>query len=298
MSKRARSGSYSQSGPWSSQASVVYGADNGPSQNYNQASNRFYRTAKAPKFKGKGAKNIAKIARSVANNVVAKKEEVKVFYYGGASQSVAQTYTTPGPVTTAGYWGSSLAFPTTGTGRFDMIGSEIRLQKLNIAFQFNGQVNCSNTMRLKFFFVKVKDNTSTLSAPSIWAPNYAIDVANGGTGFGSVVGIYDTNSMRNLVYSDTIAWIKEYDICIEPTDSGTGSGTKVLTSSVQFEIPLNDVKCKVYLTDSISQQYQMFLLADVGNRGTTAGALTQIPIQTASSGLAFTYNTSLFFTDA
>lgn len=295
--KRARSNSFSQSGPWSSQASV-YGAEDGPTQNYNMASNRFYRTKKSPKFKGKGAKNIAKIARSVANNVVARNEEVKVYYYGSYGQSVGQTYTTAGPVTTAGYWGSSLSIPALGTGRFDMIGSEIRLQKLNISFCFNGQSATANTMRLKFFVMKIKDQTSTVSATTIWAANYAIDLANGGSGLGTVVNLIDVNCMRNLTYSNTIAWMKEYDIVVEPTDAGTTAGTKIMQQSVQFEIPLNDVKLKTYASSPVSDQYQFFLIADSGNRGTTAGALTSIPIQGANTGLSFTYNTALYFTDA
>lgn len=275
----------------------ILGAPEGSTQNFVDRNYSYSKKPKALKLKTKGDKKIAKISRALIARALRSNEECKFYITGTYGQSVAQTLVTAGPVSSTGHWSTNMAFPSAGTGVGQMVGQSIKLQKVQFAFQFSGQAATANKGRLKFYLVKQTAAISGATVSQIWQPNYALDLANGGTGAGTAVLVYDNQSMRNPNYQDSTKIIKEIDIVVEPGNA-IAAGTSIINTVVKFEIPLFGAKQTLSGGSAWNTIYTMFLLADDGNRGTVNGALVNAPIQTANTGLNFIMTQQLWYTDA
>lgn len=255
------------------------------------------------KFKNKRDKAVAAIARKVCKRVLAVDDEVKYLIWGTAGATVGQTSTVVGPTTTSGHFAAQLTMPTQGSAANQRIGDKIRLKSLKLSFQFRGLANTCNAKLLKFLLVKVVAPLPSWSVAQVFSPNPAIDVANGGTGAGSVVSIFDYSStlLRNPDFINSYTILYEKDMVVEASESNTGAaGTsdRQMFATFNLDIPMKNMSYEDSGGSLAGQQIGWYLFCDSGDKGAVNPSILGIPENTASTGLSFTTSARLDWTDA
>lgn len=250
-----------------------------------------------PKNASKRQKEIVKLANRVVKKTLNSKVEVKYMYQSGTGQSVGQSHTTAGPTTASGHWTSALTVPSQGTASNQRIGDKVRIKFFQINFAFTPLVNTSNAKHLKFMLVRFRAPNPVVDIYKVINPNQAIDVANGGTGAGSVVSIFDTYSTKYFDTDQDVNILFEKDLVLDPTPSGSGAGTKKIMGDFCINIPMYDRTHEISGSQILNNTYALMLLCDSGDRGAVNPTIVGLQEQTANTGLAFQYNTVYAFTD-
>jgi hypothetical protein len=219
-------------------------------------------------------------------------------YAAGYGQSVGQSHTTAGPVTQSGHWTSTLNVPAQGIASNQRIGDKVRIKFFQINFAFTPLVNTSNAKHLKMLFVRFRAPNPEVNIYKVINPNQAIDLANGGTGTGSAVAIFDTYSTKYFDSDQDVEILFEKDMVLDPTPSGSGAGTKKMIGDFCINIPMYDRVHEIAGGNLIiNNSYAVMLLCDSGDRGATNPTVVGLQEPAANTGLAFQYNTVYAFTD-
>jgi len=296
--KRPRTSSFNDASQLSYSTAPLSSASGQDNTTLAKASRQFKGKVKVlPKNASKRLKEIAKIANRVVKKTLNSNVEVKYMYQSGTGQSVGQTHTTAGPTTASGHWTSAMTVPNQGAASNQRIGDKVRIKFFQINFAFTPLVNTCNSKHLKFMVVRFRAPNPVVSIANVINPNQAIDVANGGSGSGSVVAIYDTYSTKYFDSDQDVTIIFEKDMVLDPTPSGSGAGTKKIMGDFCINIPMYDRVHEMSGGTLINNSYALMLLCDSGDRGATNPALVGLQEQTANTGLAFQYNTVYAFTD-
>jgi len=173
--------------------------------------------------------------------------------------------------------------PTQGTGFGNRVGSQIKVVSMYATFQFWSQTNNNHETNLIIEIFKFKGVPEVVS--SFITQYYNVN---------PVTTIIDYNSARDPDYFGSAYCVCSRKVKIKvPQYSGQVQITNYalplrLQSSVRFDDNTSTI------TDG---QFIICIRADSGNWNSVTSTLSNIPIQTASSGLTFNYDIKWYYYD-
>jgi len=298
--KRSRAGSItSYSQLTSSQAPMTqFGGSVGSGMSLASQSRKFQRKQPALRYKGRD-KRVAKIARTVAARLVDKNIEVK-YQNIGFSGVLGQSKTTAGPSTASGHLTHTISYPSAGTGSASSIGDKIRIKYINLSVKFIGQANFMNPKNVKFILAQFNGPNPSPSAASILNPDFVVDSVNGGTGAGTVVLLYDFQSLRNVDQGEQVKVLYEKEMCIDTYAKGGESSTQpvVTCQTYQLSIPMYNRPLEQAAGFPVNHVYAMYFLCDSGECGSNNPTILGLSEYQGLSGLTAQVNYQIAYQDA
>lgn len=298
--KRSRTnsfGGYSQSAMSTSTMNQYGGSVDGGMSLVSQ-SRRYERKKPALRLKGRD-KRVAKIARAVASRIVDNNIEVKYQSIGYTGQ-LAQTSTTAGPVTVSGHLAHTLTFPGAGTGSSAAIGDKIRLKYINYSIKLYGQTQFMNPKNVKFILAQFNGPAPSGNIGQVLNPNINVDQINGGTGAGTVVALYDFQSLRNVDQGEQVKVLYEKELVVDTFPKGGNSSTQVEATfqSYQFTIPMYNRPFEQASGTTVNHVYVMYLVCDSGEKSSVQPTILGLTEYISFTGLQVQAQYQIAYQDA
>lgn len=298
--KRSRTdsfGGYSQL--TSSQAPMnQYGSSVGSGMTLNGQSRRYERKKPPLRLKGRD-KRVAKIARAVASRIVDNNIEVKYMSVGYTGQ-LGQTSTTAGPVTVSGHLAHSLTFPGAGVGSAQAVGDKVRLKYINMSIKFYGQTQFMNPKNVKFILAQFNGPAPSGNIGQVINANINVDQINGGTGSGTVVSLYDFQSLRNVEPAEQVKVLYEKEMVIDTFPKGGNSATQVEATfqTYQFTIPMYNRPFEQASGSIINHVYVMYMVCDSGEKSSVQPTILGLTEYISFTGLQVQAQYQIAYQDA
>lgn len=251
----------------------------------------FYKSIgyKNPMKKGKLSssrimKQLPKLAQDVMMLKSVINSEKKRFYQQNTGQVVGQV-----SGNSSGHYLIDLTPGLTqGTGFQNRVGNSVKLHSSFISFQFTGQTNTASGIRLKIQLVKVVGACySTISGvmSKFINPNQFLT----GT-------FYDMTSSRDPDYFKNFKILSTKYVGIQPDAISGQIETKYVNMGVKYKN--HHIRYEEDTSTVTMGQIFLIITADRGNCNlSTANTTTGVPIQSALTGLNFSYAHTHYFYD-